>query len=57
MDKNSKKTPLHGLEQDAPALAARVRCGMDSRHVLHKNDDIRKILDRVRLRLEKRVDS
>jgi hypothetical protein len=56
MDKNPKKTPLHDLEQDTPALAMCVSRGMNSRHVLHKKGDIRRILDRVKSRIQKQID-
>jgi len=36
--------PVLDLEQDTPELAALVRQGRRSRHVLHKRGDIRKML-------------
>jgi hypothetical protein len=45
------ETPAPDPEQDTPELAALVREGRRSRHVLHKKGDIRKVLARVRSRL------
>jgi hypothetical protein len=43
--------PELDLEQDSPELAALVRKGVDSRHKIHRNGDIQKILARVRTRV------
>jgi hypothetical protein len=43
--------PHIDLEQDTPELVALVREGIESRHTVHKQGDIQKILTRVRARL------
>jgi len=45
--------PEIDLEQDTPELAALVREGVDSRHTMHKDGDIQKILATVRFRAGK----
>jgi hypothetical protein len=45
--------PASDLEQDTPELAALVRQGRSSRHVLHKKRDVRKMLAKVHSRLGK----
>jgi putative addiction module CopG family antidote len=39
-----------GLSLDSPELAALIREGVRSRHVLHRKGDVRKLLDRFRQR-------
>jgi hypothetical protein len=56
MDKHKKKSPRHNLEQDTPELAALVRQGLNGCHASHKKGDIRKILARLRSRLQRRID-
>ena len=41
------------LEEDSPELAALIREGVRSRHTLHRNGDVRKLLDRFQRRSRK----
>jgi putative addiction module CopG family antidote len=38
------------LDEDTPELAALLRQGVNSRHTPHRKGDVRKLLNRVRLR-------